>query len=105
MAFALVLVKTLVEIAAMALLGQFLVGAFAWDRRNENPVYRLFGFVASPVTRLVRLVTPKMVLDQHIPLAAFFVLVFAWVAILYGLARSCAVEPQQAACERLAHGR
>lgn len=105
MAFALVLVKSLVEIAALALLGQFLVGAFAWNRRQQNPVYRLFQLVASPVTRLVRLMTPKLVLDQHIPLAAFFVLVFAWMATVYGLARSCALEPQQAACARLSQGR
>jgi uncharacterized protein YggT (Ycf19 family) len=105
MAFALVLVKTLVEIAALALLGQFLVGAFAWSRRQQNPIYRLFQLVASPVTRLVRLVTPKLVLDQHIPLAAFFVLVFTWMATVYGLTRSCAAEPEQAACARLAQSR
>jgi len=105
MAFALVLVKTVVEIAALALLGQFLVGAFAWNRRQQNAIYRLFQLVASPVTRLVRLVTPRLVLDQHIPLAAFFLLVFVWMATIYAIARSCAADPQQAACARLVQGR
>ena len=101
MAFVLVVVKALIEIAGLALLAQFLVGIFAWGRRHENPVYRFFQIVASPVTRVVRLVTPKIVLDQHIPLAAFLVLVCAWMATIYGIARSCAAEPQQASCERL----
>jgi uncharacterized protein YggT (Ycf19 family) len=101
MAFALVVAKALIEIAALALLAQFLVGIFAWGRRNENPIYRLFQVIASPVTRLVRLLTPKIVLDRHIPLAAFLILVFAWIATLVGIAHSCAVEPAQAGCARL----
>ena len=101
MAFVLVVLKALIEIAGLALLAQFLVGIFAWGRRHENPIYRFFQLIASPVTRVVRLVTPKVVLDQHIPVAAFLVLAFAWMATVYGIARSCAAEPQQASCGRL----
>lgn len=101
MAFVLIVVKALIEIAGLALLAQFLVGIFAWGRRQQNPVYRFFQVVASPVTRVVRLVTPRVVLDQHIPLAAFFVLVFAWLATVYGISQSCAGDPQQASCARL----
>lgn len=100
MAFVLVVLKALIEIAGLALLAQFLVGIFAWGRRQENPIYRLFQVVSSPVTRLVRLVTPKIVLDQHIPLAAVLVLLFAWLGTVYGIARSCAADPQQASCAR-----
>lgn len=101
MAFVLVVLKALIEIAGLALAAQFVVGIFAWRRRRENPVYRLFEIVASPMTRLVRAVTPKVVLDQHIPLAAFLVLVFAWMATIYGITRSCAADPGQASCARL----
>jgi uncharacterized protein YggT (Ycf19 family) len=105
MAFVLVVLKALIEIAGLALLAQFLVGLFAWGRRQENPIYRFFQLVASPVTRVVRLVTPKFVLDQHIPLAAFFLLVFAWLAAVYGISRSCADDPQQSSCVRLQQAR
>lgn len=105
MAFLLVLAKALIEIAGLALLAQFLVGLLAGRSRHENPVYRLLEVVASPVTRLVRLVTPKVVLDRHIPLAAFLLLVFAWGASIYGIARSCATDSQQATCERFKHAR
>ncbi|HTT14150.1 MAG TPA: hypothetical protein VMG60_25065 [Burkholderiaceae bacterium] len=101
MAFVLIVAKALIEIAGLALLAQFLVGIFAWGRRNENPIYRLFQLIASPMTRLVRLLTPKVVLDRHIPLAAFLILVFAWIATVFGIAHSCAVEPAQASCARL----
>jgi uncharacterized protein YggT (Ycf19 family) len=105
MAFVLVVTKALIEIAGLALLAQFLIGVIAWGRRHENPVYRLFQVISSPVTRLVRLVTPKVVLDQHVPLAAFLILVFAWGATIYGIARSCALHPQQSSCARLNHTR
>lgn len=101
MAFVFVVLKALIEIAGLALFAQLLVGVFAWGRRHENPVYRFFQVISSPVTSLVRLVTPKVVLDQHIPLAAFLFLVFAWGASIYGIARSCADDPQQASCARL----
>lgn len=105
MAFFLIVLKALIEVAGLALLGQFIVGIFAWSRRHDNVIYRLFELIASPVTKLVRLITPKVVLDQHIPLAAFFVLVFAWLAVVYGISRSCANDPQQASCARLQQAR
>jgi hypothetical protein len=101
MAFVLVLLKALVEIAALALFAQLVVGIFAWGRRDENPIYRLLQIVASPLTRLVRWLTPKIVLDRHIPLAAFLLLVFVWIATVYGIARTCADEPRQTGCARL----
>ena len=105
MAFALVILKTLVEIAAYALLGQLVVAAFAWQHRAQNPVYQLLQFVTSPVTRLVRIVTPRQVLDQHIPIAAFLLLVLVWLVSIVGIASACAADMQQAACARLAQGR
>jgi uncharacterized protein YggT (Ycf19 family) len=104
-AFLLVILKALIEIAGLALIGQFIVGIFAWSRRRENVIYRLFETIASPVTKLVRLITPKVVLDQHIPVAAFFLLVFAWLAVVYGISRSCANDPQQPSCARLQQAR
>jgi hypothetical protein len=47
------------------------------------------------------LVTPKVVLDEHIPLAAFLALVFAWMATVYGITVSCSADPQQSSCARL----
>jgi hypothetical protein len=98
MAFLLVIVKAVVEIAGMALLGQFIVGLLAWGKRQENFVYRLFEIITRPFTRLTRLVTPRFVVDQHIPLATFLLLFFVWVVVLFELRSSCIADPQQQAC-------
>jgi len=70
----LVIAHTLILVAALALFGQGIVGVFNWPRRRQNLVYRLFEVIASPVVKLIRLITPRIVLDQHIPIAAFMVL-------------------------------
>lgn len=105
MAFFLVIIKAVIEIAGMALLAQFVLGLLAWGRRQENFVYRLFEIVTRPFTRLTRLVTPRFILDQHIPLATFFLLLFVWLVILFELRASCVADPQQRACAPLQQAR
>ena len=73
--------KLLAEIALMALLGQFVLGLLAGARRHTNLFYQLLGGVTRPVLKLVRWVTPRVVLDRHLPLVAFL-----WLAALWLLA-------------------
>lgn len=101
MAFLLVIVKAIIEVAGMALLGQFLVGIFAWGRREGNVVYRLFQTVTSPFTWIARKLSPRVVLDQHIPLVTFMLLLFAWVFVVFQLRSTCLADPQQRACPPL----
>jgi hypothetical protein len=58
--------------------------------------------VASPVTKLVRLVTPRVVLDRHIPLAAFMVLFFAYFWLGFEHRSACRADVAQAGCEKWA---
>lgn len=102
MAFALLLAQTLVMVAGLALIGQLLVGAFNWPRRRQNLVYRLFETIASPVVKLVRWVTPKVVLDQHIPIAAFLLVVFAYFWLGFEHRAVCRADTAQAGCEKWA---
>lgn len=102
MAFALLLVQTLVLVAGLALLGQGLVGVFNWPRRRQNLVYRLFEVIASPVVKLVRLITPRIVLDQHIPIAAFMVLFFAYFWLGFEHRAACRADTTQTGCEKWA---
>jgi ABC-type uncharacterized transport system permease subunit len=102
MAFALLAAQTIVLVAALALLGQGVVGIFNWRARQQNLVYRVFQTVASPVVKLVRLVTPKVVLDQHIPAAAFLVLFFAYFWLGFEHRSSCRADVTQAGCEKWA---
>ncbi len=98
MAFALLVAQQLALVAALALFGQLMVGVFNWRAREQNLVYKLFQTVASPVVKLVRLITPKIVLDRHIPIGAFMVLLFAYFWLGLAHRDSCRADLTQAGC-------
>jgi ABC-type uncharacterized transport system permease subunit len=100
MAFALLAAQQLVLVALLALLGQGVVGVFNWRAREQNIVYRFFQLLASPVVKLLRLVTPRVVLDRHIPLAAFMVLLVAYFWLGMAHRDSCRADISQSGCER-----
>lgn len=102
MALTLLILQQVLAIAGLALLAQLLVGAFNWGRRNQNPIYRLFQLIASPAVKLVRLVTPRFVLDQHIPIATFMLLFFLYLWLGIEQRNVCLKELSQPGCERWA---
>ena len=76
-------VKLITEIALMALLSQWLLGLLAGAKRETNMFYKLLQVITGPFIKLTRLVSPRFVLDQHIPLAAFLLLSMLWfVAVI-----------------------
>ena len=76
-----VILKALIEIAGVAMLGQGILYVIAGSKRNENAIYGLFKTLTSPVMKATRVITPRVVLDQHIGLVAFFLLIVLWVAV------------------------
>jgi hypothetical protein len=76
-----VILKALTEVAGVAFLGQGLLWVLAGAKRDQNIVYNLFKTVTSPVTRLTRAITPRIVIDAHIGLVAFFLLLVIWVVL------------------------
>lgn len=73
------ILKLLAEIALMALAGQWVLGLLAGKRRGENLFYQLFQVLTRPLLRGARLVSPRVVLDQHLPLVAFLLMMFVWI--------------------------
>jgi uncharacterized protein YggT (Ycf19 family) len=73
--------RVLVEVAGLTLLGQGLLALLAGKRRHDNVIYKLFQTVTRPATRLVRAITPRFVIDAHIPLVTFFLLVWIWIGL------------------------
>lgn len=82
-------VKLIAEIALLALLGQWLLGLLAGAKRDKNPFYQVLQIVGKPFVTIARLVTPKFVLDRHVPLVAFFLLLFLWVAMTILKIKTC----------------
>jgi hypothetical protein len=72
-------VKLIAEIALMALLGQFLVGLLAGGKRETNFAYRLLKVLTDPFVRAARWLSPRVVIDRHVPAVAVFFLGVAWV--------------------------
>lgn len=74
-------VKVIAEIALLALAGQFVLGLLAGQKRDTNFFYKLLQTLTGPFVKGVRLVTPRVVLDRHIPLATFVLLTMVWVVV------------------------
>lgn len=73
--------KALTEIALMLLLGRLLLAVLAGARRDTNPIYQLFALLTAPVLRIARWLTPRFVLDRHLPWAAGALLLCAWIVL------------------------
>ena len=76
-------VKLIAEIALMALLSQWLLGLLAGAKRETNMFYKLLQVITGPFIKVTRLISPRFVLDRHVPLGAFLLLSVVWfVAVI-----------------------
>ena len=81
--------KLITETALMVLLGQWLLGVLAGARRDGNLAYQLLQIVGRPFVALARLVSPRFVVERHLPLVAALLLGFAWLALTLAKIRIC----------------
>jgi|WetSurMetagenome_2_1015567.scaffolds.fasta_scaffold422929_2 hypothetical protein len=81
-----------VDVALWSLLGQGLVALLAGARRQGNPVYQLFSIISRPPIKAVRLITPRIILDAHIPLVTFFLLFWLRLALAYAKQQICLAQ-------------
>jgi hypothetical protein len=72
-------IKLVAEIALLAFVGQFVLGLLAGAKRDGNFFYQLFAMLTKPFVRVTRAITPRVVLDRHVPLAAFVALLSVWL--------------------------
>lgn len=73
--------KLITEIALLALVGQWILGLLAGQRKQQNVFYQVLQIVGRPFVQLARWVSPRVVLDRHLPLVAFLILGFVWLAV------------------------
>ena len=76
-----VILKALTEVAGLAMFGQGVLWVVAGAKRDQNVFYGVFKILTSPVMKATRVITPRFVLDQHLGLVAFFLLMVLWVAL------------------------
>lgn len=76
------IVKSLIELSLMFIVGRFFLGLLAGARRHANFFWQLLDVAAKPALWLTRRVSPRVVLDRHIPLAAASWLLLAWLLVV-----------------------
>jgi hypothetical protein len=77
-----VILKSLIELSLMFIVGRFLLGLLAGAKRDTNVFWQLLDVAAKPVLWITRQLSPKLILDRHIPLAAASWLLIAWVLVV-----------------------
>ena len=77
-----VILKSLIELSLMFIVARFLLGLLAGAKRETNVFWQLLDVAAKPALWLTRRVSPRLILDQHIPLAAASWLLVAWVLVV-----------------------
>ena len=86
---ALVLVKLVAEIALMALLGRWVLGLLAGQKREQNLFYQILDMAARPFVWSARRIAPRVVLDRHVPLVAFCLLSVTWLVVTFWRIQIC----------------
>jgi len=78
-----VILKALAELAFMFLLGRGALYILAGHKREGNIFYGVLRVVTDPVIRFARFLTPRIVVDAHIPFVAVVLVVWIWLAIVF----------------------
>ena len=76
-----VILKALTEVAGVAMFGQGVLYVVSGAKRDQNAVYGIFKTLSLPVMKAARWITPRIVLDRHLGLVAFFYLIVLWVGL------------------------
>lgn len=98
-----VVLKALVEIAALALLGKgLLLILVAGAKREENVFYRVLDTVTRPVWKSVRFFTPRFIVDQHIGALSFLLLGLVWLFLIFNTVELCLDDLRHPSCGKLA---
>ena len=82
MLLAVVIAKSLIELSLMFIVGRFLLGLLAGPNRDSNVFWQLLDVASKPALWITRRISPRLILDQHIPLATSSWLIIAWVVVV-----------------------
>jgi hypothetical protein len=83
------IIKLVCEIALLALAGRFLLGLLAGQKKESNFFYKALEAISKPFVSAARFITPKAIIDRHVPFVAFLLLSFIWVVSLIEKVRIC----------------
>lgn len=83
------IIKLVCEIALLGLAGRWLLGLLAGQKKESNFFYKALEAVTKPFVSAARFITPKAIIDRHVPLVAFLLLGFIWAVSVIEKVRIC----------------
>jgi hypothetical protein len=86
------ILRTLVEVAGFALLGQGVLVLLAGKYLEQNIFYRVLRIITGPAVRAVRFITPRFIIDAHIPVLTFFLLFWLWIMLAFAKRHLCGLH-------------
>jgi len=78
-----IILKAGVEVALMLLLARTLVFAVSLGRHAENPVHRVLAAATAPIDAFARRLTPGRIMNRHLPIVSFLLLLWCWVGLVW----------------------
>lgn len=82
----------LVQVAIYLFLGRAAMWVFGGANREQNFIYQLFKKGTEPLVKITRKITPKMVVDRHIPFATFLLLIWIGLGLIYARRAICVAQ-------------
>lgn len=89
MLFIISIIKVITEVALLALFGQWVLGLLAGAKKDQNLFYQILQIVGKPFVAVARVITPRIIIDRHVPLVAFFLLAFVWLGVTLLKIQTC----------------
>ena len=89
MLFTVSTIKLIAEVALLALFGQWILGLLAGAKKDQNLFYQILQIVGQPFVVVARAISPRQIIDRHVPFVAFLLLVFVWIAVTILRIRTC----------------
>jgi hypothetical protein len=74
--------KGLIELLGVLVLAQEIVRLISFGRHQSNPVFRLLTFFSRPVMQLARWISPRLVIERHLPAVALLMLAVVWFCLV-----------------------
>lgn len=77
-----IVLKAGVELALMLVLARSLVFAMSLGQHAKNPVHRLLLTATAPLDAIARRLSPRLILNRHMPVVGFFLLLWVWIVLV-----------------------
>ncbi len=82
-------VQLVCYIALLAFAGRWLLGLMAGQQKETNFFYQILDVMVKPFIKGARLITPRVIIDRHVPLVAFLLLGFIGVIVFFEKVSIC----------------